>query len=195
MPSPKSDPTKPAKAPARSRSTTAKPRASAAKTADAATKDEGAAPVAKKAPTRRAPARKPAATPSAAPVAAVAAAPVVEAPVSDQREGEAVTGDAPAETAETTTLKKKELLSRVTDLSGTKRKEAKPILEAALRVLGEALSKGEELNLPPLGKIRVNRSKSDAGTDILTLRLRRDTEKKSGEKGGKQGLASEEEDD
>ncbi|MBL4917885.1 HU family DNA-binding protein [Tabrizicola sp. DMG-N-6] len=103
--------------------------------------------------------------------------------------------NADADKTEAVTLKKKELLSRVADLSGAKRKDVKPVLEAALRVLGEALSKGEELNLPPLGKVRVNRSKSDAGTDILTLRLRRDTGGKSEEKGGKEGLASEGEDD
>lgn len=100
-----------------------------------------------------------------------------------------------AEASSAATLKKQELVARVAALSGAKRKEVKPILEAALQVLGDALSKGEELNLPPLGKVKVNRAKAEAGTEILMLRLRRSDAAEKAQKPGKEGLAQDGEDD
>jgi DNA-binding protein HU-alpha len=92
-------------------------------------------------------------------------------------------------------LKKQEIVARVADLSGAKRKDVKVILEATLQVLGEALSKGEELNLPPLGKVKVNRAKAEGGTEILTLRLRRSDGGDNDRKARKEGLAQDGEDD
>jgi DNA-binding protein HU-alpha len=99
------------------------------------------------------------------------------------------------EASSAVTLKKQDLLARVAALSGAKRKDVKPILEAALQVLGDALSKGEELNLPPLGKVKVNRSKAESGTEILMLRLRRSDGAEKAKKPGKEGLAQDGEDD
>ena len=70
-------------------------------------------------------------------------------------------------------LKKKDLLDRVQALSKAKKKDVKDVVEATLTVLGEALAKGEELNLPPLGKAKVNRQKGVTGGDMYIIRLRR----------------------
>jgi nucleoid DNA-binding protein len=96
-------------------------------------------------------------TPPAAPVPAAAISPVVVTP-------------APV-------LKKKELLERVIKAAGGKKKDVKEIVEAMLVVLGDALSRGEELNLPPLGRAKVNRQKDLASGEMLVVKLRRGTEK------------------
>ena len=62
-------------------------------------------------------------------------------------------------------VKMKEFLERVVARSGLKRNEAKSAAEATLAVLGEAIANGEEVNLPGLGKLKVNREKAtDRGT-------------------------------
>jgi DNA-binding protein HU-alpha len=76
-------------------------------------------------------------------------------------------------------LKKQELVDRVVKASGAKKKDVKLIMEAALGVLGDALSAGEELNLPPLGKMKVNRQRDEGNAEVLILKLRR-----GGGKGG-----------
>ncbi len=70
-------------------------------------------------------------------------------------------------------LKKQELVERVVKASGAKKKDVKLILEAALGVLGDALSAGEELNLPPLGKVKVNKQREEGKAEVLILKLRR----------------------
>lgn len=69
-------------------------------------------------------------------------------------------------------LRKKELLNRVLARSGAKRKDAKPVVEAMLAVLADALGSGEEVNLKPLGKIKVNRQKELSNATVLNCRLR-----------------------
>ncbi|MFN3642416.1 MAG: HU family DNA-binding protein [Gemmobacter sp.] len=70
-------------------------------------------------------------------------------------------------------LKLPELLDRVVARSGAKKKDARAIVEATLAVLGEALSNGEGLNLPALGKAKVNRTKETPGGDTMVVKLRR----------------------
>ena len=57
--------------------------------------------------------------------------------------------------------------------AGVKRGEAKAMSEAVLKVLGEALSEGEELSIPPLGKLKINRQFEKNGDEILVVKLRR----------------------
>lgn len=106
-----------------------------------------------KSTTRRTTTKKP----TAAPAAAVAPAKVVEAakPV--------VAGPM---------LKKKELIDRVVAKSGIKKKDAKPVIESMLEVLGSAIASGEELNLQPLGKVKVNREKEMSGAKIFICKIR-----------------------
>jgi nucleoid DNA-binding protein len=72
-------------------------------------------------------------------------------------------------------LKKKELLEQVVARSGIKKKDAKPVVEAMLAVLGETLAEGRELNLQPLGKLRINRSEEKTGYRIVVCKLRQST--------------------
>ena len=69
-------------------------------------------------------------------------------------------------------LKKKELVDRVTEATGGKKKLVKEIVEATLAALGEALQKGEALNLPPFGRAKVARSKGEGKESSMTVKLR-----------------------
>ncbi|PTQ68963.1 DNA-binding protein [Celeribacter persicus] len=105
------------------------------------------------------------------------------APVSKKTEGKTVkktvpvsTEPAPVKPPETTvvaTMKKKEFIDRVAEASGVKRGEARKAVEAALKELGDALQRGEELNLPPLGKMTVKRQQDGGGAYVIVARLRR----------------------
>ncbi|WP_375254741.1 HU family DNA-binding protein [Yoonia sp.] len=80
---------------------------------------------------------------------------------------------APVDAAEAKVLKKPEILDVVVARTDLKKRDVKPAVEAALAVIGDALRDGTEVNLPPLGKIRVVKSKPlDDGAAVLTLKLR-----------------------
>lgn len=83
-------------------------------------------------------------------------------------------------------LKKRELLARVVTRSGVKKRDAKLVVEAMLAVMGEALAEGEELNLQPFGKLKINRVKESANGRILNCKLRQGM---SGPQADKEGLA------
>ncbi len=70
-------------------------------------------------------------------------------------------------------LGKRELIDRVVIASGIKKKAAKPVVEALLKELGDALSRGETLNLQPFGKANVKRRKEVEHAEIIEMRLRR----------------------
>ncbi len=69
-------------------------------------------------------------------------------------------------------LKKKELIDLVVARSGIKKKDAKPVIEAMLAVLGDAVAEGQELNLPPFGKLRINRTVEKPNGRITICKLR-----------------------
>ena len=69
-------------------------------------------------------------------------------------------------------LKLRELVGRVVDATGGKKKGVKEIVEATLTALGAALAKGEELNLPGVGKVRVAKSADREGRSMMTLKVR-----------------------
>lgn len=70
-------------------------------------------------------------------------------------------------------IKKPEFLDRTVERTDVKKREAKPAIEAALAVPAVSLINGEELNLPPMGKLRVVKSKDvGEGAEVLTLKLR-----------------------
>ncbi len=68
---------------------------------------------------------------------------------------------------------KRELIDRVVKASGVKKSAVKPVVEAVLLELGDALSKGETLNLQPFGKASINRHKELENAEIIEIRLRR----------------------
>ncbi|WP_342070683.1 HU family DNA-binding protein [Yoonia algicola] len=70
-------------------------------------------------------------------------------------------------------LKKPELLDAVVARTNLKKRDVKPAVEAALAVLGDALRDEKVINLPPLGKLRLVKSKPlDGGATVMTLKLR-----------------------
>lgn len=77
-------------------------------------------------------------------------------------------------------LRKKELIERVVARSGIKKKDAKPTIEAMLAILGEALDKGEVLNLQPMGKVMVKRVIDKPNAKILVCRVRQRKENADG---------------
>ena len=105
-----------------------------------------------------------------------------DAPAPSVAEGEGgATGSKAA-----TGLRLRELVDRVVAATGGKKKGVKEIVEATLTQMGEALAKGESLNLPALGKMRVARPGSEGG-GAMTLKLRQGSGGKA--KGGKEPLA------
>ncbi|MFM2354487.1 MAG: hypothetical protein RLZZ528_223 [Pseudomonadota bacterium] len=142
----------------------AKPKATRAKPAAA-----GAGRVARPARAKVVAGAAPAAAKPRAPAAAKAA--VSPAP-------EAVAGPA----AGGTTVRKKELIERVVAASGAKKKLVKDVVEATLKVLGDALASDETLAIPPFGKAKVNKHRGMAKGEMLVVKLRRPGE---GDGGGK----------
>ncbi|SFI84582.1 HU family DNA-binding protein [Celeribacter neptunius] len=113
---------------------------------------------ARKTPQRKAPAASAKPKPAPQKTIAVSAAPApVQAP----------------KTSVVETMKKKEMIEKVAELSGVKRSEAKKAMVATLKIIGDALQEGTELNLPPLGKISVNRQKEATGAHVIIAKLRR----------------------
>ncbi len=62
--------------------------------------------------------------------------------------------------------------------NGGKRNGVRQIVDATLAILGDALQKGNQLNLPPLGRARVTRTTEADGGVTMMVKLRR---------GGKEG--------
>ena len=69
-------------------------------------------------------------------------------------------------------IKKPELIERVMAETGMKKKDVKPVVEAMLTVLARTLAGGEELTVPPLGKVMIKRMKDVANAKILTVKIR-----------------------
>ncbi len=69
-------------------------------------------------------------------------------------------------------LKKKELLDEVVKRTDVKKKFAKPVLEAMIEVLGEALAQERSLNLQPMGKVMPKRTKQAGSNRVITARIR-----------------------
>jgi hypothetical protein len=66
-------------------------------------------------------------------------------------------------------LKLRDLIDSVATATGGKKPDVKKTVEATLAALAEALANGKALTIPPLGKLRVVKTKGP----VLTLKLRR----------------------
>lgn len=86
-------------------------------------------------------------------------------------------------------LRLKDLIDAVATLSGEKRQSVRPVVEATLRVLGDALEAGESIVAPPFGKARVNRAKDTASGAMLTVKLKRSGAAKAPKSAEDEGLA------
>ncbi len=69
-------------------------------------------------------------------------------------------------------FKKKELVDLVVEKSGIKKKDAKPVVEAMLDILGAKLADDRELNLQPFGKIKVTRREDKENGRVFVCRVR-----------------------
>ena len=87
-------------------------------------------------------------------------------------------------------LKKQELIALVVERSDVAKKHAKPVIEAMLAVLGEALAEGRELNLQPLGKVKHNRIKDTPRARVIVTKIRQPKLGSTPGKGGDAGDAS-----
>jgi len=97
-----------------------------------------------------------------------AAAPKVAAKAKDAPSNDVQTPDASAPV-----VRRKELVERIATRSGVKPNVIKSVLDSILQEMGDALQKDETLNIPPFGKISVNRRKSQANAEIIICKLRR----------------------
>jgi nucleoid DNA-binding protein len=69
-------------------------------------------------------------------------------------------------------MRKKELIDLVVERSGIKKKDAKPVVDAMLAVLGEALNDSRELNLLPMGKFKVLNEKDLGNGKMMRVKVR-----------------------
>ena len=118
--------------------------------------DAVAMPVAKtpapKTPTTKAAAPKAPAPKAPAPKASVAkprARPAAQAKPAPEAQVAAAASALVSAVGETIALRKKDLVDRVVAASGAKKKQVKDIVAHTLKVLGDAIGKGEQLHLPP----------------------------------------------
>ena len=80
--------------------------------------------------------------------------------------------DAPKSVIMGPVMRKKQLIDAVVERSGTKKKDAKPVVEAVMAVLAEALVDNRELVLPPLGRFKIRKERKLANSRVLTIKLR-----------------------
>lgn len=85
-------------------------------------------------------------------------------------------------------LRLKELVDQVSKGTGIARRDARPVVDAVLAALGQALHGGRPLALPPFGRAKVTRRKGSDAIETLTVKLRRGGSRKRDE-----GLAGVEE--
>lgn len=95
-----------------------------------------------------------------------------DAPVDATPQEQGSQSDAVSDAAGLLQMKKKELIDLVVTRSGIRKKSAKPVVEAMLEVLGEAVAEGREFNLQPLGRLRINRSVVRPNGRVTVCKLR-----------------------
>ncbi|WP_052245403.1 HU family DNA-binding protein [Halocynthiibacter namhaensis] len=74
---------------------------------------------------------------------------------------------------EDTRYRKKDLLDKVSKKTGMRKNEIRPIMDAILAEMGEALCDDAEMVLQPFGKLMVKRSKDLSNATVYTCRIRR----------------------
>ena len=69
-------------------------------------------------------------------------------------------------------MRKKELVDAIVARTGVKKRDARIVIEAMLAELGATLAEGRDLVLPPLGRVRINRTKELENGRVLAMKLR-----------------------
>ncbi len=85
-------------------------------------------------------------------------------------------------------LRKKDLVDAVAKSTGAKKKVTKDVVDAVLAELSEAIGRGDDLVLPPLGRGRVMRQRGSEVGEVFVLRFRRGAAK-AGAAEGEEGDA------
>ena len=126
-----------------------------------------------------------------APVAKIATSKKPATSLGQTRPAQSGEGNAEARSTNTAApaLKMKDLIDKVVTSTGAKKADVRAVIEATLAALGDALSNGDTLNLPPFGRAKVSRT-ADAGSGkAMTVKLRRPSAAGSGKSRAKQTLA------
>jgi DNA-binding protein HU-alpha len=116
-----------------------------------------------KAPKTKAATKAPAKAAKAAPVKASTAPATATTPT---------VVDAPQAVILGPVMRKKELVEAVVARSGVKKKDVKPVVEAMLSVLGEALADNRELNLQPFGRLKVRKERQLGNGRMMITKIR-----------------------
>jgi nucleoid DNA-binding protein len=97
------------------------------------------------------------------------------APVKAQSEPPAVmpTGSAAPDADRTERVRRGDLLDAMAERSPMRRADLKVVMELMLEEMGKLLDNGDEVVLPPLGKLMVKKRVPRDGGDILTVKLKR----------------------
>lgn len=69
-------------------------------------------------------------------------------------------------------IRKRELIAFVAARSGRDKGEVRPVIEAMLDVMGEGLAAGRDMDLSPLGKVRMERVKEKSDGRVISVRVR-----------------------
>ena len=78
-------------------------------------------------------------------------------------------------------MKKRELMQLVAAQADLSNKKVKPVMEAMLQVLGDAIAEGRELNLQPFGRMKINRQKDVGHARVTVAKIRQVNTAKSSE--------------
>lgn len=76
-------------------------------------------------------------------------------------------------TATTDRVRRGDLLDAMSERSQMRRADLKVIMELVLEEMGRLIDEGDEVVLPPLGKIVVKKRVPRDGGDVLTVKLKR----------------------
>lgn len=68
-------------------------------------------------------------------------------------------------------VRMREIIERIMDRSGMKKGEARAAVEAATAVIADAIERGEDLDLPDLGKLKLQRQNETPKAKVYHLRL------------------------
>ena len=83
----------------------------------------------------------------------------------------------------------KDLVDRVAKSLEKKSNQVREVVEATLAELGKAFDQGESLNVLPLGKVKVHRSRPAGSGTAIMLKLRRNGAGKGGNRSDKDAIA------
>ncbi len=69
-------------------------------------------------------------------------------------------------------FKMKDIVDKASVKSGVNKKDTRAAVEAAVEAMFEALAAGAEMNLPPMGRMKVVKEKATPNGKVLTVKVR-----------------------